>query len=266
MLFLKKSTKLILITVAIILLLFFLHYTKLLSPVERGIVYLTKPIMSGVYRASTYVGDNYVEYKTKKDLLRENKEIKDQLTTLLKEKSLFYTEREENIFLRQQLKFVQENDFDYEIANVVGKNVDNTQNSLIIDKGENFGLKVGQPVIVNDGVLIGKINKVDKNKAFVLLINDDLSRVAVKIQNTSRTLGVIEGEFGLGIKMKLIPQTELIREDDPVVSSGLEDLVPAGLIVGQVEKIFSAPEELFQSASIRSLVDFNKVTIVNIIK
>lgn len=79
-------------------------------------------------------------------------------------------------------------------------------------------------------------------------------------------MGLVEGEYGLGIKMKLIPHFELIKENDLVVTSGLEEGIPRGLIVGQIKLIKNEPEELFQEASIESAVDFGKITLVNIIK
>lgn len=253
-------------TVVFILLLFFLHYIGVLSPIERLLVSATKPVMRLTYGVSNSVGSGYLDFRTKQELLAENKELKDDLNTLLKEKNKYLTEREENEFLRSQLKFTQTRENEFIIANVIGKNVDNIQNTLVLDKGEKDGVLEGQPVLADEGVLVGKINKVTKNSSFVLLVNDDLSRVATKIKSQTKTMGVVEGEYGLGIKMKLIPQTEIVNEGDLVVTSGLEPLVPADLIIGQVERVFNEPEELFQEVSINSQVDFNKITMVNIIK
>lgn len=266
MFYFGKSTKLVLITVVIIILLFFLHQVGILSPLERAFVAITKPVMRITYNLSNRVGENYLELKSKQELIQENKELKDQLDTLVKEKSKYTTEREENEFLRAQLKFVQEADHEFMIANVIGKNVDNIQNSLVLDKGSKDGVLVGQPVLADEGIMIGKISKVTSNNSFVLLINDDLSFVAAKIKSKTKTMGVVDGEFGLGIKMRLIPQNEIINEGDVVVTSGLEKYVPADLIIGLVELVFNEPEELFQEVSIKSQVDFNKITLVNIIK
>lgn len=250
----------------ITLLLFFLHYTKLLSPIERCVVNITKPIMKVSYDISNRIGENYLEFKSQRQLLNENKVLKDQLAILLNEKSHYLNEKEENNFLREQLKFSQTMNYRFIIANVIGKNVSGVQNSLVLDVGGNNGLKVGQPVLGEQGVLIGKINKVEKNRAFMLIINDDLSRVAAKIQGMTKTMGIVEGEFGLGIKMRLIPQNETINEGDLVVTSGLEELVPANLVIGQIEKITKEPEDLFQEAAIKTSVDFSKITMVNIVK
>jgi len=261
-----SKSKLGIIAVISILLLFFLHFVKVLTPIENVIVGATKSIFSAGYSASNYINSNYLEFQTKSDLIKDNEKLRSEIVQLLSEKSSWQEEKEENQFLREQLNFVSDNPTEYEVASVVGKSIDKLQNTLIIDKGEKHGIAVGQPVLTSSGLLIGKIIQVKKNRAFVLLINDDFCNVAAKIHNQDRTMGIVEGEFGLGMKMKLIPQTETVSEGDIVVTSGLEDGVPIGLVIGQVESVFKQPEELFQEATISSFVDLNKITVVNIIK
>lgn len=261
-----KPTKVIVLTVGIILLLVFLHYIRFLSPVERLVVGATKPVMAVVHGLSSSIGANYLDFKSKRELVASNKQLQDQLAILIKEKSRYLTEKEENDFLREQLKFSQTQNYDFVIANVIGKNIGGLENSLLLDVGEKDGIKIGQPVLGSQGIIIGKINKVAINRSFMLLINDDLSRLAAKIQGMTKTMGTVDGEFGLGLKMSLIPQNEIISEGDIVVTSGLEELVPANLVIGQVEKIRKEPEALFQEASIKAPVDFSKVTMVNIVK
>jgi len=263
---LNKSTKLVVLSVVLIILLVFLHYIRILQPIENLFVRLISPILRVTYQASDFVGEKYLDYKTKDELLNENKKLRDQIASLLQEKSLWLSEREENDFLSKQMSFATKNNYDFEIARVIGKNVDETRNVIVVDKGENSGLKAGMPVMADQGMLVGKIMKVNKNDSLVLLVNDDLSKVAAKIQNESRTIGIIEGEFGLGMKMRLIPQTEQLKEEDIVVTSGLEENIPQGLIIGQIESITKEPENLFQEASIKSFVDFNRILLVNIIK
>ena len=266
MFFQRKTSKLIIITLVVFFLLIFLHYLRILSPVENLVIKITRPVLDTTYYFSNSIGNRYLEYKSKQDLSEENEELKSKVTDLIKEKSAYLEDREENEFLRDQLEFVNNNDYDYEVANVISKKIDNFQNILIIDKGERDGLKSGQPVLTSSGLLVGKISKVSKENSFVLLLNDDLSKVASKIQNKDKTMGLVEGEYGLGMKMQLIPQTEAVIPSDIVVTSGLEENVPVGLIIGEVETVSDEPEELFKSASIKTYVDFNKITLVNIIK
>ena len=261
-----QPIKIVLLTISIVLILFILHATHVLAPIERSLVFLTKPVMRFVYSVSSKIGSNYLEFRSKRELLSENKELKDQLVVLLKEKSHYLNEKEENEFLREQLKFSQTMPNEFIIANVIGKNISEMQNSLLLDVGENNGLIVGQPVLGDQGIVIGKISKVEKNRSFMTLINDDLSRLAAKISGVSKTMGIVEGEFGLGLKMSYIPQNENIKEGDLVVTSGLEEYIPANLVVGQVEKVLREPEALFQEATIKSPIDFSKITMVNIVK
>ena len=266
MLFINKSTKLMLLTVAIIFLLFFLHLTSILRPVENAVVYLTRPLFSSVYAVSQWIGGNYLNFKSRQALLNENQELKDQLIVLLKEKSRYLIEAEENEFLNSQLKFTQDKANDFEVARVIGQNLAAAKNSLLIDKGEKNGLAIGQPVLGEQSVLIGKIYKVNNNSAIVLLINDDLSKISAKILNHDKTMGIVEGEYGLGIRMKLIPQSETVEAGDLVITSGLEKAIPKGLVIGQIKSVNQEPEELFKDAAIATIIDFNKIILVNIIK
>jgi len=262
----NKKSRVVVMAVIIVLLLLFLHFIKILRPIENLAVSATKSIISSGYFVSNYINSHYLQFQEKTEIIEENEKIKAELVQLLSEKSTWQEEKEENTFLREQLNFVKENPYEYEIANIIGRNIDQLQNTIIIDKGDRHGLEIGQPVLTNAGLLIGKIIKTEKNRSFVLFINDDFSKVAAKIHNQDKTMGLIEGEFGLGMKMKLIPQTEKIDKGDMVVTSGLEQGVPKGLVIGQVESVHNQPEELFQQATISSFIDFNKITIVNIIK
>jgi len=261
----------------IIFILLFFHYIGILRPLENLVVGATRPILTGVYSASGWVGDAFLNLQSRRALLAENKELKDKLATLLVENSVCLEDKSENEFLRAQLQFVEKRGYDMEIARVVGRGADNISNVLVLDKGETMGIFVGQPVLAarldatsgqgwQGGFLIGKIIKTRKNSSLALLVTDDLSKVAAKVQNQAKTVGLVEGEYGLEIKMNLIPQSELIKEGDIIVTSGLEELVPAGIIIGEVNKVDREPEEMFQNAALVSPVNFGKVTMVSIIK
>lgn len=262
----RRPAKIVILTVAIIGLLFFLHFTRILRPVESGLRSLTQPILRGGHRLSVMIGEYYFNYRSQKSLIQENKQLRDQLLILEKQRSLYLTEKEENDFFRQQLNFVRQVNYDYTLARVVGETADRTQSALILDQGARAGVRLGLAVVTEEGVLIGKITKVSPNQAWALLVNDDLSKVAVKIQNPAHTLGVLEGEFGLGLKMRLIPRTETVSEGDTVVTSGLEATVPSGLMIGRISAVQNEQEELFQEAVVKSAVDLNRITLVNIIK
>jgi len=261
-----RTKKIIILAVAAFCLLLFLHFTKIIKPLENLVVAGTRPLLQTVFQISNSVGGVYADYKQKDALIEENNRLKIELINLQKDKSLCLTEKEENEFLRGQLNFVNENKFVPLAARVIGKSADYAQNSFLLNVGEKNGVGAGQPVVAENGLLIGKIIKVNKYSSLVLLLNDDMSKIAAKIQTQSRTGGVLEGEYGLGIRMKYIPKTDTIAPGDLIVTSGLEKLIPAGILIGEVERVENEPEALFQQASIKSLLDFNKIYLVNVIK
>jgi rod shape-determining protein MreC len=261
-----RTRKIIILSVAAFGLLLFLHFTKIIKPLENLAVIATRPVFGYVYKTSNALGGIYADFKQKNALIDENNNLKEQLVKLQQDGSLWLAEKEENEFLRGQLNFVKENNFEAQIANVIGKSADYAQNSFLLNVGEKNGIWVGQPVVAENGLLIGKIIKVGRYSSLVLLLNDDMSKIAAKIQTESKTGGVLEGEYGLGIRMKYIPKTDTIAPHDLVVTSGLEKLIPAGILIGEVERVDNEPEALFQEASIKSLLDFNKIYTVNVIK
>ena len=118
---------------------------------------------------------------------------------------------------------------------------------------------------MDDGYIIGKVYKAYDKHSIVKLINDHSSQLAITILNTAKTIGIAQGEFGLGVKIDLIPQNEKIDLDDIVITSGLEDNIPRGLVVGTVEEIFGADEEIFKQASIKLPIDFDKIIYISVI-
>ncbi len=173
--------------------------------------------------------------------------------------------QQENQSLRAQLNFLK-NAPAAVMAEIVGQSNDQTMSALFINRGEADGLKIGEPVVAENGFLVGRLIKVEKNLSVIQLITDNQSREAAMILNQEKTQGVVEGEHGLSLKMTMIPQNEMVKIDDLIVTSGLESNLPRGLIIGQVETIQKELYEPFQSALLRPLIDLNRITIVSILK
>jgi rod shape-determining protein MreC len=200
--------------------------------------------------------------------LEQNKKVEELETRLnqtLIERSQLKILEEENTFLRQQLDFVEENDFSLVAARVVGLGVDETAKDIVLNKGRKAGVIIGAPIVAQDKIIIGKVISVSDYQSIARLINDHNSQLAAKILNRDRTIGLISGVFGLGVKMELIPQTEKIVTGDIVVTSGMEPLVPPGLVIGTIDAVTAGDEDIFQEASLRSPVNFDKLTLVSII-
>lgn len=151
------------------------------------------------------------------------------------------------------------------LARVLAETDNDVLHGFVIDRGEADGVSVGVPVQSGDGVLLGKILEVREHSATVMLLTDSRSRLAVSLLAGTDTIGVLEGDRGLSLRVNLIPQTETLHEGDTVITSGLEPLVQRGLVVGVVERIERSTEDPFQSAIITPFVQASHPTFVQVV-
>lgn len=151
----------------------------------------------------------------------------------------------------------------YTAASVIGRDPSPFLHYIIVDKGSNDGVRRGMPVVTDQG-LVGRVDAVISSAARIQLITDPASVVNVRLEKTSREaqlVGAISGELSLN----LIPQDVVIGSGDVVLTSGLGGGYPADLIVGQVLSVRKQDSDLFQQATIQSVVDFTQLKIVLII-
>ncbi|NIA18429.1 MAG: rod shape-determining protein MreC [Actinobacteria bacterium] len=263
----KLNTKKYIKFIAVIMLLIFLHFTKILAPVERVVVKTFNPVLSGLYSAGSYLRVAYNKQTDKRDLVGAVERLENEVRELITENTRLKVLEEENQILREYLKFSKENEADFVLGNVVvrrGLNADGLNQNIIIDKGSRDGVKSGAAVAVG-GAIVGKVVGVKNNLSEICLITGEDCKLAVSIQNINKTSGIISGEMGLTIKMEFIPQTDEIKIGDTVITSGLEENIPRGLIMGKVAAVNKESNELWQSAVIEPLVDMDELIIVSVL-
>jgi len=148
-------------------------------------------------------------------------------------------------------------------ADVVALDTSSYLRWIVINRGARDGIAEGNPVISDLG-LVGRVEKVAANTAWVRLAIDPGSTINARLQ-TSRAEGAISGQLQGGLLMDLIPQDVTINPGDIVLTSGLGGNFPAGIVIGQVTSVQRQAAALFQQAEVRSTVDFNKLEIVSVI-
>ncbi len=241
--------------------LIILHYVGVLRPIEGLLARIFSPLQSSLYSAGTVVSDTYRPDTT--GLSYE--ELESGYQALLAE----------NALLKQALNDVQEVDLQQTYlesagymgvqVRVLGKRLEPDSQILIINKGARDGIKVGQPVITQNGILIGTISNAQSAVSHIQLLNDSHSAIAVVTQSDSPSKGVVVGDRGLSLKMEFISQDDMISTGDVVVTLGTEPHIPPGLTVGQVEYVTVEQNTFFQTAFLRPLVTIDELTLVSVI-
>ena len=192
------------------------------------------------------------------NLIKENLDLKAQIARLS-------DVQKENELLRKEVGLIPKDKYTLESCSIIAEDSLGSSSTILIDKGENRGLSEGMPVIISNGILVGRISGVFADSAQVTLITDRNSAVNGEVSE-SGAKGIVKGTYGLGIMMDMISQTEVIKEGDTVITSGLGGGMPRGLFIGKVGQASQSEDKLFQQASVVSSTDFSSLRVVFVIK
>jgi len=151
----------------------------------------------------------------------------------------------------------------YVAAAVIGRDPSPFLHYVIIDHGSDSGLRHGMPVITDQG-LVGRIDAVTATAARVELVTDPGSIVNVRLESSgaeAQIHGSVTGE----ISLELVSQDVDLQPGELILTSGLGGGYPADILVGQVVSVRSTGTDLFKSASVQSVVEFNSLQAVLVI-
>ena len=140
-------------------------------------------------------------------------------------------------------------------AEVISNGKDPLSERLIIGKGSQDGLKVGDAVIDQSG-LIGLLTQVHTQSAEIGLISGRQSIVPIAVGRTGeRNLAYGNGN---GLDLRYFPTGSDLKPGDVLLTSGLDGTYPAGIPVATVSKVVRASgtpyydTQLTPSAALRS--------------
>lgn len=251
----------------VILILFFLtlNIIQAIKPISVVVGTIFEYPLMGVSSVAShlFVSENLpADYQSLKD---EHKKLKLQVEDLLLENSQLKLEIDDLEILESQLAFIQENNLTTVPARVVSRPVLDISKKLVINKGSKDGVMAGQAVIVQDGIMIGKISEVSYNTSEVTLLVDPNIQIACQIQNLDESPCLAKGDHGVSVMLDYIPQTDQVEVEQSIVTSGLEDIVPRGLYLGKIESIQENTSNLFKQAKVATLVNFNYLNLVSVV-
>ncbi len=246
-------------------LVFFVYYLGFSNYSSSFLTAGLNPVMRVSHQLTNGLGDFLSLYFQQKDLATKNEGLKSELITLARKNAELSLVKEENEILKKELQFVDEYQYDYLIARVIGRNTDYESDYLLIDKGSRDGLFEGLAVTINQGMVIGRLVKVEDRLSHLQLLTDNNSKIAILVIGAESIPGLSMGEHNLNLKIEMLPKNSKINPGDLVVTSNLNLNVPQGLVLGKIKKIESPDTALWQSAVAETLVDYDSLSLVTII-
>ena len=172
--------------------------------------------------------------------------------------------RGENEQLRSALAFREKNEFHIAIARVVGEVHESGTNFFTLNKGVSDGVEIGDPILLGQ-VFVGKIVRVNSSSSVAAPLTAAGMRTAATLAGYPKNAGILEGELNLEAVLRFIPKDVTIHEGAPIVSSGLEEKIARGLLIGTVERVESHEQDLFQTAYLKITSQLEDASLLSII-
>jgi len=133
-----------------------------------------------------------------------------------------------------------------------------------IDKGKKENLVEGM-MVISENILLGRIVSVEEKFSLVEKVNSPNVKIPVVVkkpgQANVQARGLLLGQYKDKLFLDRVLQGEQIQKGDLVITSGEENWLP-DLLIGQIEEVLPKTAELYQTARVAPLVDFQQLRIV----
>ena len=193
--------------------------------------------------------------QSKEALRRENIQLKSQLIhaqAKLQQQDYILAQ---NARLQGILSTTEPEQFDLTLAQVIGTDTNLLRQIVMLNKGAQDGVQVGQTVIDEKGIL-GQIINVYPNTSRLLLITDEQQSVAVTVKRTGQRAIVTGQGIPTSLSLDYVFKTSDVRVGDELVSSGLGGRIPAGYRVGRIAHVRDGQADNFRSIEVTPAANF----------
>lgn len=215
------------------------------------------PVQRAFSQSQSWLSDLINHYLANVNASKINENLQQRIAKL--ESDLLATDEiiKENQRLKELLKFGQDSGHQEVLAQIVAWDASSDFRVIRINKGAADGIRIQSPVVTADGV-VGYIYRLTDHFADVLTILDPNNRVDGLVARI-RAHGIVEGYSNRRALMKYVTRTEPVILDDLVLTSGLGNIYPKGLVIGRVARIERQSYGITQHIEIRPAVDFSRL-------
>ena len=214
-------------------------------------------VMAGIQRMNTSVEEYFQLRKDNQLLAEENAQLKTQLALL--------SNAEERKIERDSQYIYTHLDWEYIPAKVIGMTSTQQHNYLTINKGWRDSIKVDMGVVCHDGV-VGIVSSVGEKYSLVVPLIHTEMHLSCRLKNN----GYVGRTEWMGvnphkIQLKDISRHITVSEGDTVVTSGLTQVFPEGILVGVVEDNELKESDNYHLIELQLNTDYNQVKYVQVI-
>lgn len=228
-----------------------------------------KPVKSAVTSLVSTLERTYDYIYRYDEIEAENERLRARIAELERDYREYTEISEENERLRTLLGFAgRHEDLVLEPVTVISWTASNFSSSFTISKGSSSGIELGDPVITENGYIVGQVTSVTSASATVTTVIDTSLRIGALIYESAAT-GVLSGDYELFrsglMKLSYLGEDSELVIGSTVVTSGSGGVYPAGLVIGTISGIAVGSSGLDPYAIVEPSADISGVTHVYVI-
>lgn len=234
-----------------------------------------------LYRPAGYVSGLVHDLANMREVYKENEQLRIAAAAYARD-SIKYNSMESTLKqLQDDLEFKQRqrdmDNYKYLIAQVIAVNNDPYDETIRINLGSKDGIKPNMVVVTNKG-LVGLTSRVDPFFSSVMPITKlnvntlDAKAIAATVLSTlgkgTESFGIVDSydaETGK-LSMSKISEHDPLKVGDTIVTSGLGNVYPRGIVIGTVDSSQVGDFGLTYTATITPAADFNHLTEVFVVQ
>lgn len=238
--------------------------------VQNGISFAFRPIQSGLDEAARQVASVVASIAEIDRLRVDNAALRAENDRLTAENARLEEIRRENDQLTALLQLRAGFDFKTAAATVIARESSEFRRLVVLDKGTDDGISVGDVAVAAGGALAGRVVEVGPSSAKVVLLTDSESTVIGQLTTNAAT-GEVVGQLGGVLTMSQIDSTETVTVGDEVVTAGIElaggvrSPYPKGLLIGQVVDVRRNANDVVQTAYLQPAAHLDKLEFLLVI-
>ncbi|WP_108124752.1 rod shape-determining protein MreC [Saccharospirillum mangrovi] len=223
-----------------------------LDYVRQALSYLVSPVQQLIRMPTDMVQWSSRTFAERDELLDDNQSLRSQVLILQQKVQQLAVLQAENQRLRSLLGATERFEASYLTAEMISIDPDPFTHQVIINRGAQDGVYIGQAVLDATG-LFGQVIQVDSLSSRVLLVADANHAVPVQVnRNGMRSILVGTGDLTT-LELEFVPETADIQVGDLLMTSGLASRFPEGYPVAEVQAVEHNPGEPFAQIRARPL-------------
>lgn len=234
-----------------------------------------------LYRPAGYVSGLVHDLSHLREVYKENEQLRIAAAAYARD-SIKYNFMESKLkTLEEDLKFTERqkqlDNYKYLIAQVIAVSNDPYNGTIRINLGSKDGIKPDMVVVTNKG-LVGLTSRVDPFYSSVMPITKlnvnsvDTKQIAATVLSS---LGKEKESFGIvdnydpetgKLSMSKISEHDPLKKGDTIITSGLGNVFPRGIVIGTVDSSQVGDFGLTYTATITPAADFDHLTEVFVVQ